>query len=69
MFSLEQWVASKQPFKQKSKAAIDKTGDTEFRVFFNSGFQQRSKRKALKEIGSQKKGALFVLISKGFAFA
>lgn len=28
IFSLEQGVASEQPFKQKSKALIDKTGDT-----------------------------------------
>lgn len=28
MFSLEQEVESKQPFKQKSKAPIDKTEDT-----------------------------------------
>lgn len=36
---------------------------------FNSGFQQRSKRKILKEFSSsEKESKLFVLFSKGFAF-
>lgn len=34
IFSLEQGVASNQPFKEKSKASIDKTGDRQFSFFF-----------------------------------